>query len=373
RGPAELSVHAAMGASDADISDHARPNPPSEAVSTSARPAPLARREQAAPVGSSAQPLASRNQVPAPLAVEPEPKQPTRHVPDPTPSAPTLRVTSSGTAPSADATGTTAGASRQPQPADAAETHKQVMALIAANRLVEARTILNTLLIEKGRTLAPGRAQWVRGQLASINQTLIWSPKVVRGDPLVEVHTVAPGDLLVRVAPRYKVPYQLIEQVNRVNARRIRVGQKLKFIKGPFHAVIYKSAYRMDLFLDGPDGRRVYVTSFPVGLGEGDSTPVGSWIVARGRKTVNPDWRNPRTGKYFAADDPKNPIGEYWIGLKGADESTQDLAGYGLHGTIEPETIGTESSMGCVRLRPGHIKTIFNTLAEGHSTVLIVP
>ncbi len=45
---------------------------------------------------------------------------------------------------------------------------------------------------------------------------------------------------------------------------------------------------------------------------------------------------------------------------------------YGIHGTIEPESIGTNASMGCIRLKDGDIDAVFNMLSEGKSTVKVI-
>src|SRR5690606_24586167 len=155
------------------------------------------------------------------------------------------------------------------------------------------------------------------------------------------------------------------------SASRIQVGQKLKMIKGPFHAMVVKSAFRIDMYLEGADGRPVYITSFSVGLGESGSTPHGLFRV--GVKLENPGWTNPRTSQTYGPDDAGNPIGDYWIALEGIEEATKNLKSYGVHGTIEPHTIGTEASMGCVRLRDKDVEMVFKLLQSGVSTVRIVP
>lgn len=245
--------------------------------------------------------------------------------------------------------------------------------LIDSGRLVEGRVLLSQLLAERGEGLSRSEAEEVREALTRAGQTLVFSPQLVSGDPTAEQYTVQSGDLLSRIAPQYNITYQLLELINRVDARRIRAGQQIKVIRGPFHAVVDKSEFRMDVFLQGPDGTELYVRSFDVGLGESNSTPMGNWVVRRGSKMANPSWTNPRTGAFFAPDDPKNPVGEYWIGLEGAEERTRDLMGYGIHGTIEPESVGRSASMGCVRLRDEDIALVYKLLVEGTSTVTIQP
>ncbi|MEX0653524.1 MAG: L,D-transpeptidase family protein [Phycisphaeraceae bacterium] len=246
------------------------------------------------------------------------------------------------------------------------------MGLIADGKLVEGRRVLSGLLFDDGRRLAASDARAIRETLASVNEKLVFSPEVEPGDPLAEVYRVQSGDLLARIAPRYKLTYQFLERVNEIDARRLQVGQSIKLIRGPFHARVSKSEFRMDLYLRQPDGSPIYVRSYDVGLGEADSTPEGEWIIEPGRKVVNPDWRNPRTGDHYRADDPDNPIGDYWLAMKGVDANTEDQAGYGIHGTIDPDSVGKAISMGCIRLRDADIEQVFHLLVEGDSTVEVV-
>jgi lipoprotein-anchoring transpeptidase ErfK/SrfK len=116
----------------------------------------------------------------------------------------------------------------------------------------------------------------------------------------------------------------------------------------------------------------MYIRSFAVGVGENDSTPVGRFVVRPASKLINPVWRNPRTSEFFAADDPENPIGERWVGLEGTGEIAH-VEGYGIHGTIEPESIGQDASMGCVRLGDDDVAVVYECLEESVSEVHIRP
>jgi LysM repeat protein len=248
---------------------------------------------------------------------------------------------------------------------------KRGMDLVANSRLIEGRAVLSPLLLGDD-LLTSVDAAAVRDTLTSINQKLVFSGEVIPGDPVSEYHTIQRGDLLARLAPSYRVPYAFVARINQIDPARLRVGQQVKFITGPFHARVVKDDYRMDIYLTGDDGKPLYVCSFPVGLGEFDSTPIGTFVVEQGRKVRNPGWANPRTGKYYQPDDPDNPIGEYWIALRGTSPSTENLKGYGIHGTIEPNSIGSQASMGCIRLRDADVELVYEMLSEGNSTVEIV-
>jgi len=90
-------------------------------------------------------------------------------------------------------------------------------------------------------------------------------------------------------------------------------------------------------------------------------------------KTVNPQWSNPRTGQFFSRDDPKNPIGEYWLGLRGTDATTSKAQSYGIHGTIDPSSIGKQKSLGCIRMGEKDIEAVYYLLIEKHSQVVTKP
>ncbi len=236
---------------------------------------------------------------------------------------------------------------------------------------LEARRTLTKAL--RAGDLAPGEADRIRESASALNKRLVFGPEIVEGDPFVRSHIVLPGEQLARIVKAHSlaVDWRFIMRINGISdERRIRPGRRLKLITGPFHAVVSKSDFRLDLYL-GSGPHRVYVASYPVGLGIHNSTPVGMFRVLAGSKLVNPAWTDPRTGEHFDPYNPTNPIGERWIGLQPLGEANHDLFGYGIHGTIEPESIGTQSSMGCVRMLPKDVEVIYEALVETVSTIEI--
>ena len=236
-----------------------------------------------------------------------------------------------------------------------------------------AREILNTAL--QSGTLNDATLAETKARLRTLNRVIVFTPSTrYPADTFQGTHTVAPGDLLSKIALPLDVPYGLIARINGVRADRIRVGQSLKTLRGPLHAEVSKSRFEMDVYLGNLPGREgsMYLTTFPVGLGADSSTPTGIWEVTRGSKLVNPEWTNPRTNEVFARDHPENPLGERWIGLTGVAGNALGQPSYGIHGTIEPETIGTNASMGCIRLGDEDIAMVYDMLSEGQSLVAVV-
>ena len=246
-------------------------------------------------------------------------------------------------------------------------------ALIAQGKDLEARHVPSRILNGHGHRLSMAESHTVRLVLNEVNDKLLLSRAMVPGDQLVAEYTVRRGDKLIHIGLRHKVPYTLIMRMNGINdPTRMRFDSRIKVPRGPFHAILTKRAFRMDVYAKGSDDARIFVYSFAVGLGAGDSTPDGQWIVRRGKKE-DPDWLNPQTNQYFAKGDLKNPIGEHWIPIKGIDHATRELHGFGIHGTIDPESIGKQESMGCVRMLPDDVALLYEMLAEDESRVTIRP
>lgn len=232
---------------------------------------------------------------------------------------------------------------------------------------LEARTALVALL-KQSRSEAESAA--IRDLLARIADVTLFSSRPVNGDALVEVYTVQSSDRLARVVKKYDVPYEIVLRINGIaDAGRISVGQRLKIPRGPFHATITKSQYRLDLYLQD-----VFVRSYRVGLGRENGTPTGEWRVRD--RIANPTYYPPESAtdrRVIAADDPSNPLGEYWIALEGISGEAVGKRGFGIHGTIEPQSIGKSESMGCVRMLNDDVAWVFSALQPGKSTVTILP
>src|SRR3569832_632266 len=60
---------------------------------------------------------------------------------------------------------------------------------------------------------------------------------------------------------------------------------------------------------------------------------------------------------------PDNPHYDYWIGLS--------APGYGLHGTISPESVYHFQNLGCIRLHPDAVAALFPQLRAGMTVKII--
>lgn len=243
--------------------------------------------------------------------------------------------------------------------------------LFEAGELVSARKMVNEAFVS-GRLSGSDTAA-ARELLSTINQQVLLGKKIFKDDPFTSAYTVQPGDRLTKVASSNNITWELLCRVNGISdPRKVRAMQTLKLVKGPFHAVVSKKQFIIDMYLGAPGGEgAMYAMSFPVGLGKDDSTPLGTWKVEPQRKLKNPTYYSPRGEGIIAADDPKNPLGEFWIGLAGVEGQAVGKSSYGIHGTIDPQSIGKEESMGCIRLKNEDVAVVFELLVEGKSMVVV--
>jgi lipoprotein-anchoring transpeptidase ErfK/SrfK len=257
-------------------------------------------------------------------------------------------------------------------PLDAGEKQtspQRVKSLITAGKQALANDDLIAARAHFSEAMANGAegedALLLRAELTRIGEETIFSPRVLDGDPHVIRYIIKPGDVLAKIASTYKISSDLIAGINGIaNKHMIRAGRGIKVIKGPFRAVIDSKTFTMDVYLDG-----TFVKHYKVGMGIDGSTPTGEWRVAT--KLTNPTYYPPRGGKIVAADDSENPLGERWISLDGISGNAVGQLRYGIHGTIEPESIGQNASLGCIRMYNEDVEALYTYLVEKHSTVTI--
>lgn len=229
-------------------------------------------------------------------------------------------------------------------PAEVAEKLRTADASIRADRILDAHAVLSAIYWKhpECRTLIAERIDSTATQIFTSSERHFAKP-----------HFVEYGETLGSIADDYAVPWQYLAMLNRVTPQTLQAGQQLKVVRGPFAAVVDLSDFSLTVHAHG-----WYVHRYRIGIGKDERTPTGQFTVQN--KLENPTWYSP-DGEVVDADDPENPLGEYWLGL--GDH-------IGIHGTIDPSTIGRAASRGCVHLADEDISEVFALLSVG-STVLI--
>ena len=112
------------------------------------------------------------------------------------------------------------------------------------------------------------------------------------------------------------------------------------------------------------------VVNFPIGVGAKKlpgsnkdwTTPTGEYTILM--KTVNPNPKNPQ--KSLKKCKIGGPTGCYFMEFK--EEISEDgkyLDIFGIHGTKDPNSVGIDSSHGCIRMLPQHVELIFKLVKLG--------
>lgn len=183
-----------------------------------------------------------------------------------------------------------------------------------------------------------------------------------RGEwPSIEV-TVKPGESLTKIRKRvmrarsgFTICTGLIEASNGINGY-IHPGDVLRIPTEPANCVVDLEA-RLVMYRHGDE----VVRAWECGIGKpGHETPIGEYTVGvKQEKPAHTTWNLPY-------GHPDNPLGSHWLTLERDGKNTS----YGIHGTNDPEGVGGEVSLGCVRMRNEDVGELFRLLPQGAQVIL---
>ena len=182
----------------------------------------------------------------------------------------------------------------------------------------------------------------------------------LRMSPLVERYNVQPGDNLTRIARQYQTTPAAISRLSGLSSEVIQPRSRLRILGGKMMVFIDKSDFLLWVTLDG---KLLYQAR--VGLGRDNTTPEGQFVIEVLQK--NPTWFRPGSDP-VGPGDPRNVLGSRWLGFR----DTAQVSGIGIHGTLEENSIGRESSAGCIRMHKEDVEMVFDLLPRG-TVVEITP
>lgn len=220
----------------------------------------------------------------------------------------------------------------------------EIDTLIQDGDIARAHTALSQIYFRR-----TDRRDEIQQQIDETARQIYFAPR----PHIMAAYTIRPGDSLGRIAPRYGVGWRYLARLNHTSPKKIRAGQRLKVVRGPFGVEVNLRRLQMVV----RSGNQ-YVCRFSIGIGRDNSTPRGRFRVLR--KTPQPQYTDPE-GRVIAAGSPDNPLGNFWIDL---GES------YGIHGTNNPSSIGRARSRGCIRLHNKDIEQLYGMLITGSEVVI---
>ncbi|MDP2927282.1 MAG: L,D-transpeptidase family protein [Candidatus Omnitrophota bacterium] len=184
-----------------------------------------------------------------------------------------------------------------------------------------------------------------------INIKLLFSPVLT---PKSIIYQIRPGDTLNKIAREHKTTIELIMKSNNINDALIIPGRKIKIWSVPFNILVDKSQNIL-LLKNNEEIIKTYIVS----TGENNCTPAGTFKIAN--KLSNPTWF--KAGAVVPPQSAQNVLGTRWMGF--------DLAGYGIHGTIEPKELGKQATQGCVRLGNADVEELYSIIPVGTEVTII--
>jgi len=161
-------------------------------------------------------------------------------------------------------------------------------------------------------------------------------------------YTVKSGDSLYVLAKKNHTTVDFIKKINGLKGDNIYPKMKLKIHTAPFSIQIDKSKNVLVLYSNGEA-----VKKYSVATGKKNCTPVGEFKITD--KLVHPTWF--KTGAILPPGSSENALGTRWMGF--------DKPAYGIHGTIEPKSIGTQASEGCIRMLNEEVEELYSIVPVG--------
>ncbi len=229
-----------------------------------------------------------------------------------------------------------------------------VMALAAA-RGVETPADDLRALASRQRQLAnaldlartDAQRQILRAELGPVNHALLLDPRSTDGKT---AYVVRSGDSLARIAKQHGVTVELLRACNGMTRDTISVGRTLLIPAGTISLHVDKSDNVLTVFRDGK-----FFREFRVATGRDNRTPVGEFTITD--RVEKPTWWRPADNKPIPYGDPEHELGTHWLAWS--------IRGFGIHGTIRPESIGTQASLGCVRMLNEEVVQVFALAPSG--------
>jgi len=188
-------------------------------------------------------------------------------------------------------------------------------------------------------------------KVEALNMALLFSREMILGSG---EYVIKAGDSLEKIAREHKTTVELIKKSNELSGDTIFPGTKLKVWTTPFNIVVDKSQNILLLKTDD-----TVFKSYTVATGVNNSTPVGTFTITE--KIPNPPWYKP--GAVIPAGSPENILGTRWLGLS--------KQGYGIHGTTDPKSLGTQATAGCIRMANRDVEELYSVVPVGVEVAIV--
>ena len=188
----------------------------------------------------------------------------------------------------------------------------------------------------------------VHNWLDALAAKVIYGPEHYLSEPF---RVSQNGQSLYDVANQYKVPVQLLQNINSQSVRDPSVlirGTELKVIPGPFRAEISLTGGELTLFVG-----KLYAGRFACSLG--DEKPLAGTYHVRQKDGARAYIG--RDSRQIPAGDPTNPYGNCWIDL-------------GQNACLHGSSTSPGQTLGCLSFSPQDAQDLYNILSLQSEVVI---
>ncbi len=221
-------------------------------------------------------------------------------------------------------------------------------------KLDEARTRYEEAMMQAS---TPQTREVAEQLLGDLNLRLFLLPVE---DEFKKPYLVKRGDSMVTIAIKNNTTVDLLCRINDIaDPANVKPNKRILIPNPEFSILVDKSEFKLTL-----NSHRQFFKSYKVGLGKHGCTPLGEFVI--NDKIKNPTWWSNKGP--VDPGDPHNELGTRWMALKPLDPSIG--ADYGIHGTIDPSTVGWESSNGCPRMFPQEAEELYMLTPIGTSVTI---
>jgi len=226
--------------------------------------------------------------------------------------------------------------------------YEQAKDLEAKGSFLNAQAMMRNI---REKSNDPALVQKIDKDLMDLNLKILFSPLPTDDST---AYTVEPGDTLAKIAKKFNTTVPFIMRSNGLMSDIIREGQKLKISTAVYSVLVDYSDNKLFLKANGK-----IIKEYTVATGLNNSTPLGTFKIIN--KLKDPTWF--KAGAVVPSGSPENILGTRWLGLS--------VAGYGIHGTTLPETIGQHATAGCIRMMMGDVEELYDILPVGAEVTIV--
>lgn len=228
--------------------------------------------------------------------------------------------------------------------------------LLQAERFLEEQRLSDALLVLT-KYYRSAASDDDRAQVVSLMDQLAGTVIYSRNNFSEPPYEVQAGDTLASVAAAHQISPEFLARVNGQPADyQVIAGESLKVVRGPFHLEASRRNNEMTLFVG-----EYYAGRFSFSPGQDFPSDNAAFEVVE----ISPgrEFFDRSTGYRIAKDDPSNPYGKNWIGLRGNQITAAHNVG--IHA-------GADTGKGCIVVTETDARDLSIILSVG-AKVSVVP